>query len=166
MTKKELNEKILKFQEFKNEEEWMHIQKEKTSREIIEFLKKKEMTEYSFNEEKLDDSCTYDIKVISPLSVTFDADKIESKVDSELCKQFILKQYEITDMAGLISYLKSCGVDPKKFKKFIDVKKKVDTKKLDNLTKIGEIDEDDLKGCYSVKEGKSYLKVTKKELER
>lgn len=54
-------------------------------------------------------------------------------------KLVIDKSYTITDINRLIIYLKSCDVDPKAFKSFINVTKTVDEKKLDKLADLGLI---------------------------
>lgn len=97
--------------------------------------------------------------------ITWDLDKLSKKLDKELLNEITDKEYSINDFNGLVKYLKSCGVDPKKFKKFIDVKKSVNNKKVDELSQMGEISIDDLTGCYELQANFSYVKITKQELE-
>lgn len=160
---------IFQLENIKKQEEELKIKKENASNKIIELMKKEGLSNYKFaiEEEHLSSSkkVQYDVKVISPVSILFDTEKIEKRIDSDICKKFINKEYEISDFEGLVSYLKTFGVNPKKFKTFLNVKKNVDNKKLDNLSKLGEISEEDLKGCYTVKENKVYIKSTRKELE-
>ena len=54
-------------------------------------------------------------------------------------KEVIDKTYVVSDMGGLIEYLKTCGVKPKEFKKFIEVQEVVNETKLDNAYQTGEI---------------------------
>ena len=96
---------------------------------------------------------------VCPKKIIWDVDKLEKKLDRKLFKEITKKKYQINDMENLVKYLKSCGVDSNKFKTFINVEKVVDQKKIDNLSKIGEIELDDLDGCYEVKELSSYLKI-------
>lgn len=98
-------------------------------------------------------------KMITPCKVIFDADKLEEKLGKEVCKDFIVKECVIADMDGLVKYLKSCGVSPKKFKTFIEVRKQVDAKKIDELSNLGYITQEDIKGCYRLEKGTSYLKI-------
>lgn len=98
-------------------------------------------------------------KVITPCKVEFDADKLEQKLGKEKCVDFICKEYTISDINGLIKYLKSCGVSSKKFKSFINVKKKVDSKKINELSEVGKLSNDDIKGCYELIKGTSYIKI-------
>ena len=53
--------------------------------------------------------------------VTWLLDKLKQKLGKDTYKDVVDKTYTVNDIQGLIKYLKSCGVDAKKFKKFIDV---------------------------------------------
>lgn len=166
MTDVELVLSLKDLENIKAEEEKIKSKKESLQNKIIDEMKKRKIDSFNYVDKTMY-AKTEDIsvKLISPVSVIFDADKIERKVSKSLCKKFISKQYEVINFEGLVEYLSSCGVSPKIFKTFINAKKKVDNSKLDNLSKLGEISEKDLEGCYTTKESKSYLKITKKELE-
>ena len=73
------------------------------------------------------------------------------------------KEYYISDMHGLVKYLKSCGVDPKKFKKYLIVTEKVNQKKMDELSDIGDITREDIEGCYKLEEANGYLTINVKK---
>lgn len=92
-------------------------------------------------------------------SITFYPEKVKKALGKELSKQVIESRYEIIDFDGLVSYLKECGVDPKIFKTFLNVEKKVNEKELDKLDELGKIDIKQLKGCYTVKNQKPYFTV-------
>ena len=96
--------------------------------------------------------------------VIWDIDKLQKKVEKDIFNQFVDKTYTITDYKELVMYLKSCGVNPKKFASFISVDKKVNSKKLDQLSDIGEISMDDIEDCYRVEVSSEYVKIS--ELER
>lgn len=107
-----------------------------------------------------DDPIKIQCKKISRRRVNYDADKLEERLGKETCLEFIDKEYVINDIDGLIKLLKEAGVKPKEFKKFIDVKKTVNKEKIDQLSDLGEIKAEDIKGCYSVEEISSYLSVS------
>lgn len=93
-------------------------------------------------------------------------ENLKQKLGKELSKEVINKTYTINDMKGLTKYLQQCGVDPKKFKKFIDVEETVNEKKLDNYYQTGQLLKKGIKnldGCYEVKLGEPYIKF--KEME-
>lgn len=91
--------------------------------------------------------------------VEFNPDKLEKALGKELASSVIHKRYEITDMSGLVAYLKSCGVDPKVFKSFLNVSKTVDTKELDRLEELGKVTTAQVKGCYTIKKQSPYFTV-------
>lgn len=105
-------------------------------------------------------------KHICPKKIIFNPDSIEKKL-SKLSKEdlslIVKKTYIINDIDGLIDYLKSCGVDPKQFKTFLTIEKTVDNKKIDELSNIGKITEEDITGCYTIKESESYFKISEVE---
>lgn len=105
---------------------------------------------------------TLTVKKVQKSSVEFDADKLEKALGKEF-SDIIIKRHEITDIQGLMVYLKECGCDPKIFKSFIQTIKSVDTKELDRLEEIGKITTAQVKGCYEVKPQKPYFTVTTKK---
>lgn len=100
---------------------------------------------------------------VQKTSVIFDIDALENNLSKEMSKDVIDKSYTITDINRLIIYLKSCGVDPKVFKSFINVTKTVDEKKLDKLADLGLIRKEQLEGCYTLKRKKPYFTAKMKQ---
>lgn len=101
----------------------------------------------------------YKVKKVIKNRVSYDADKVEKAIGKELASEIIEKEYTVNDMVGLTSYLKECGVDPKVFKEFIDVTKKVNTSNLEQAYQLGKIDMQDLRGCYDVELISYYIDV-------
>lgn len=99
------------------------------------------------------------VRRIVPKTVIWDADKLEKQLDKEIASRIIQKRYTITDMEGLIAYLRSCGVSAKKFKSFIEVEKIVDTNVIDQLDAVGDLCMEDVRGCFTVQEKSSYLRI-------
>ena len=96
--------------------------------------------------------------------VTWLLDKLKQKLGKDIYSEVVDKTYTVNDMHGLIKYLKSCGVDPKKFKKFIDVDETLNEAKLNTYYETGALKKDDIEGCYDVKMGEPYIRLT--ELKR
>lgn len=96
-------------------------------------------------------------KQVTPVSINFDADKIEKKVDKQLASKFIQKEIIIDDWNGFVKYMKELGASLEEIKKYVSAKKTVDKKALENAEKLGQISIEDLKGCYTVKKSASYL---------
>jgi hypothetical protein len=102
------------------------------------------------------------VNKIQKTSIVFDIDALENNLSKEMCKDVIDKSYTITDINRLIIYLKSCGVDPKVFKSFLNVTKTVDEKKFDKLADLGLIRKEQFEGCYTLKCKKPYFTVKMK----
>ena len=96
--------------------------------------------------------------------VTWLLDKLKQKLGKNVYSEVVDKIYTVNDMQELIKYLKSCGVDPKKFKKFIDVKEELDETKLNTYYETGALKKADIEGCYNVKIGEPYIRIA--ELKR
>lgn len=91
-------------------------------------------------------------------------EKLKEKLDKKTYNEIVDKTYTINDIEGLIKYLKSCGVDAKKFKKFIEVNEEVDETKLNNLYDRGEIKKKQIEDCYEVKLGEPYIRITEQKV--
>lgn len=91
-------------------------------------------------------------------------EKLKEKLDKKTYNEIVDKTYTINDMEGLIKYLKSCGVDAKKFKKFIEVNEEVDETKFNNLYDRGEIKKKQIEDCYEVKLGEPYIRITEQKV--
>lgn len=100
------------------------------------------------------------VKKVSPTTIVWDAAKLEKRLGKEKSSKVIEKTYTIDDMEGLIRYLKECGVSPKKFKSFLSVEKNVNQQALKQMDELGEITEQDIKGCYTVQSKSSYLRIS------
>lgn len=91
--------------------------------------------------------------------VLWNLEKLKQKLGKKVSSEAIDKTYTINDMQGLVKYLKSCGVDPKKFKQFIDVKEELNETKLDTLFETGAFKKEVISGCYEVKMGEPYIRL-------
>jgi len=143
-------------QKFKEQEQEYKKRKSELQNQIFAFTKKNNMTGFGFSI----GNHTYNFSAVQPKSLVFDFDKLKKKLDKNIYNKIVKKEYSISNMEGLIKYLKSCGVNPKKFSSYLSVKQVVDMKQIDNLQELGELNKSDLEGCYEVKELASYVKVT------
>jgi hypothetical protein len=150
---------------FKKLKEKYETKKKKLSTSIKNYMFACGENEVNFKVEDSVESLIVNVKKVCQQKILWDVDKLEQKIDKELLDEFLIKKYTITDMQGLVKYLKSCGVNPKKFKSFISVEKSVDADALNQLSEIGEIDKSDVKGCYTLNKSSSYLKIKTKKAE-
>lgn len=103
---------------------------------------------------------------VSPTKIEWIPEKLKARVTKPVWKKLVKKRYEITDMAGLVRYLKSCGVNPIIFKGFIEVTETIDEKQIERLGDLGELTPHNIAGCYVVKSSKPYYKLKRKSVEK
>lgn len=103
----------------------------------------------------------FNIKKVIRTSVTFHADKLKESLSKEIQKRVISKSYTVNNMDGLVAMLKEYGVNPKEFKKFIDVRESVNVQELERLEAIGKIDKEEIEGCYTVSISSTSYKVNR-----
>lgn len=158
------------------------LKRKKEVDEYVEAVKKKEylvISNYMFANMKkgvecfdirLDDGETYYMNPIS-LKVTrirkkkmvWDLERLRTFLGRSRYESVVNKRYEIINMPGLVKYLKSCGVDPKKFKTFLSVEQNVDETKMDAMLETGEIKQEEIRNCYTVEVGQPYFRLTEKK---
>ena len=144
---------------FKWEEEKYKKRKDELQNLIKGYTDKHNVEEFGFNF----GNTFKKIRPVITKKITWDIKKLSEKLDKEVFNEVVKKKYTINNMDDLIRYLKSCGVDAKKFKKFIDVEESVDNKKIDELGQLGEIDIEQLSGCYELQANFSYVKISNLE---
>lgn len=93
--------------------------------------------------------------VQTKVSVEYDIPKLEEKLDKQVLKEFIEKNYVIQDWSGFIKLLKSHGVSKAELRPFLYVDKKVNKEKLEALYEKGSLSLEALEGCYTAKVVKS-----------
>lgn len=123
-------------------------------------LKQEEMT--------FDDAPDVIVKVIKvvPSKVEFDIPKLKASLGKRKVDLILKRQYDIVDIDGLVSYLKEFNVDPRIFKSFLNVIEEVDKDELEQMEQLGEIEKDELSGCYEITYNAPYFRVTERRNER
>lgn len=102
---------------------------------------------------------------VVPTHVSWDPNKLKKKLPDEFVSDVIKRQRDLVDLQGLVNYMRSLGGNAKKFWSFFNTTEFVDTEQLDQLFDLGEIEWDDVSGCYSVSTKPSQYRVTSKEIE-
>lgn len=142
-------------QEFKQREQEFKKRKDELQKQIFDFAKKNDFNGFGFSI----GNHTYSFCPVHPKSLVFDIQKLKKCLDKKTQDAIIKKEYTVSNMDGLIEYLKSCGVDPKKFKNYLTIKETVDTKAIDQLSALGQLDKEAIKDCYEVHKKTSYVKM-------
>lgn len=97
----------------------------------------------------VDDSTEFKATKNVTTNIDFFPDKLKTTLSKELYDKVIDKTVVINDLENLVKMLKSYGVPPKEFKNFISVSTKVNVDNVDNIIEMGEINIEDIQGCYS-----------------
>ena len=150
-----------KFEKVKKQYEELKEQFETEMVELTDTVGKKKVSFESDNLINGDE--TLSVRKVEKTSIEWDADKLERKLPKSVAKKVIKKKYTIADMKGLVTYLKSCGVDPKVFKRYLAIERTVDVKAIDQLGNVGEISVQQISGCYIVKCHKPYFTLSVKK---
>lgn len=95
--------------------------------------------------------------------ITWDLEALRKKLSKEKFITVVNKEYTVIDMPGLVKYLKTCGVDAKKFKKFINVSETLDETKLDTIYETGKLKQEEIRGCYTVGMSEPYFRITEEK---
>lgn len=148
---------------FKIEKDKYEANKVLLTSKIYEYIDKLKEDTFIVESNGIERNKKLKVQKIVQKKVIFDIEKLKKKIDKKLLKKFIDKTYTINDFEGLVEYLKTCGVDPIKFKSYLQITENVNQKKLDQLSNLGVINEDDIKGCYEVKKNEGYIKFTEIE---
>lgn len=147
---------------FKQVEDAYKEERKRLQQDILKYMGQHGLCSFNFLAQQgvfANDNRNLKIMGITPKKVNFDVEKMEELFGKEVLKEVVVKHYHITDMPGLVEYLKTCGVNPKKFKSFIEVEKEVDVRAVNRLGDVGVIKKEELAGCCNVIEGESYVKI-------
>ena len=130
--------------------------------EVIVSVNRKDVGEdYCFvSEDEQQNEIFVKCKRIKSVKIDFNIDKLFEKLGKKKANKFVDTEVKINDVSGLKNLLKSHGVSFEEFKQFIDVERKVSLSKLDQCQQIGEIEKDDISGCYKVSIDRDYVKLS------
>lgn len=153
---------------FKAEEEIYKGERTKLITAIKNFMytnKGKTREGFCFEVTQASEKVHLNVKHVTPTKIEWYCDKLREKLDADIAKQIIDKTYTINDIDGLAKYLKKCGVSYKQFRKFISITEKANEAQIKQLNEIGEIQDEDLRGCYTTKRISDYLKISVSKIE-
>jgi hypothetical protein len=127
--------------------------------EIIDFMNKNDISSYDamYGGDK-----RFKINKIRSGRVEYNVERIKKKITKDQKSEILEKEVEIVDFDRFVKIMKLKGIKLKDIIDCLDIKEKVNTKKLQNLYEIGGIDLTKINDCYSIKENE-YLKVKQME---
>lgn len=106
---------------------------------------------------------TVTVTKVRKTKITWDLEALKKKLSKEKFITVVNKEYTVIDMPGLVKYLKTCGVDAKKFKKFINVSETLDETKLDTMYETGKLKQEEIRGCCTVGMSEPYFRITEEK---
>ena len=113
------------------------------------------------------DEKTFSFKAtrVIPTVIEWDVSKLKDKLSKDILSKVVKRNRELADLQGLVNYFKDLGGDPKIFWSFFETTEVVDQKALDQLEEVGDIEAEDVAGCFEVKVKSQSYRVTSKEVE-
>lgn len=111
---------------------------------------------------------SYKITDVNPQKIVWDIEKLlkrfkTKKIEKEIVNQIVKKTYTINDWDKFTDLLSEHGMTPTEVLPLISVDKKVDQKKMNELSEVGDITDDDVKGCYTLEEITGSLRTSEWE---
>ena len=99
-----------------------------------------------------------------PTQITWDTKALKRRLPKEIASDVIRRDRQLINLPGLIEYMRLLGGDPKTFWSYFSTREYVDQDELDQLVDLGEIDSEDVAGCYSVSVKPARYRVTSREI--
>lgn len=123
----------------------------KAKQTIIKLLKNTEDGLFEFEE-----SQTFGIdfkhrfKLFKTTRINYDIDKLKEKLTKGQKKKLIKKNVSISDFQSFSEIMKQHGIKFSEIEPTLSILEKVDTKQLENMYEVGEIDLTEISDCYEV----------------
>lgn len=87
--------------------------------------------------------------------IEFFKEQLANSLSKSNYKKATSKIITIHDLSGLVKMLKEYGVPQKDFKRFIKSDTRINEAAISNLIELGEIELEDLQGCYKAEQNES-----------
>jgi hypothetical protein len=130
---------------------------DKKGEKMGEYLKQREDKKY------FDDEAGFAIKYVQPQKAIFDIDKLEKNIPVYVSREVIKKRLVVDNEILFVALLNRCNFPMDEFWQCVTVEKEVDTKALEQMLDLGEVDKGMLDGTFEIVSKKPYLKVTDKK---
>lgn len=96
---------------------------------------------------------------IQKVTLNWDTEALR-KVLADKADRVINETYTVNDFEGLAKYVRSLGGKASVFRKFFNKEESVDTSALDNLSEVGEVNDEEVAKCCTAKCGKPWFRIT------
>lgn len=117
---------------------------------IVKLLKHQEGNKFEFMEETYGVTFKHRFKLFKSVRINYDVDKLKEKLTKKQQKKLIRKTVGISNFDEFAEFMKEKGIKFSEVKPFLQISEKVETKALENMYEIGEIDLQEISDCYTV----------------
>lgn len=167
-TSKEENERIKGFivrfmdakEKFEQAEREYKEDRDFFQRTVRNFMTENEMQKFRFMSPR---GKKLSVSNVRPKKVVWLIDRLKENLPKSVLKTVINKTYTVNDWDGFKDYMKAIGADPKVLISFFDVEEEVDESALNEAADQDMFAEEDLEGCYELKESEGYVRITELE---
>lgn len=148
-------------EKFKREEEAFKKERAEFQTIVREFMGKNGMTKFKLKSPR---GSKFSVSDVRPKKIVWLLDRLKEKLPKTVLNSVIDKTYTVNDWDGFKDYMKAIGANPKVLISYFDVEEKLNESALDEAAQAGTITEEDLEGCYEIKENEGYIRITELEL--
>lgn len=113
----------------------------------------------------------YKVVGVKPKTTVWDIEKLTNRLkktndnSDEILSQIFDVKVIVSDISGFKKLLKEYGIKFKDVKPYLTIEKKVNEKKINELSEIGEMTMKDIEGCYTIQEKNGYILPSESEIE-
>lgn len=161
---REIRKKVLSLmyhqKQFKEQEKEFEEEKKEVNAIVRNFLKKRGGHKASIET----DEGKIGLTLVERKTIEWDAQKLRERLDKDTAEEVIEKKIIVSDAKALKQLLVSHGVRASDFNKCVQVQETVNQDALDNLSELGWITKEQIKGAYKVISSKDYIRMTEKKV--
>lgn len=143
-----INEVILTAKHIESEIASLNERYTKLKATIQSFFDKHDLNEYEIQSDEIA-GMKIVVKKTERVSITYDVEKLNEKLDGELFNEITTKLYTVQDPEFLKKIFKKAGATPQQFKQCINMITIVNKEKIKELFEVGEISLKSIEGCYN-----------------
>lgn len=147
------------------EKEYEEVRRKEQSK-ILKYMQENNLDSFEMtkkNKTLIGDTTKVKFTKVVNKKVVWNINKLKQKINKNMFQKIVNKTYIIKDYKGLVDYLKICNVNPEIFKTFIEVQEQLNVKEVDKMYETGKLKIEQVHGCFDVKEGNPYIKITEKQ---
>ena len=111
----------------------------------------------------VDDEAGFSVDYVQPQGVLWDVEELERKAPVYVSREVVRKKLAVDNEIMFVALMNRFGVPMEDFWQCVSIEKAVDTKRLEHLIDIGEVDREMLEGTFQIVDKKPFIRVTDKK---